>query len=1045
MKNLTPHYQNSTKTVQLLNPNNSLVSVSLPTITSGMVVVIDPHLEDYQTLVAGVHKGAKILVLDPYQDGINQISRYLSECREITSLHIISHGTIGCLALGKTQLNSHNLQQYAPQLNTWKSKSNHPIPILIYGCRVAQGEQGKAFVQQLSQITGSEIAASADLTGNRALGGNWELEFTTGNIEVSLAFEPWLLDTYTGVFATFNVADGDTAGLIAAIQAANDENTNPGVDTIVLATDSSYVINEAFAGNDAIDGDNEGFDYGATGLPFITSEIIIEGNGAIIEGQDDPTNPFRFLTVVGANAPLFAPPFNIFPEAEGNLTLNNVVLAGGFTEQDPNDTIAGVLDDGGAILNVNGVLNVNDSTIESNTAGDDGGAIANFFGAQTTVNNTIISDNEAGVAADADGSSGGGIANLGGIATSELTVTDSEVTDNSVVNDNGEGGGLSNQDNGILTVENSEVVSNEVNGTGEDIFNENDTDDTNILTISDDSNVDVVDNDVVDLTTSVQFVAPTYQVNEADSTPVGAAIEIVREGDTTAAATVDVVLTAGTATAGVDFDATTQTINFAAEQTSVTITIPVIDDDESEATETLTLELTNAGDGLEIGTANQATVDIIDDDNPLPVIEFEQSLITVSEDGGTAQVVLNRSGDLDAEAVVTLGVTGGSATAGTDYQDDFPVQVTFAANETSQTVDVTILDDTQEEATEEITFGLSSDGNVTIGNQNNLTLQIENDDVQISELESLELTADNTFLINGDGTGNLRVTLDAVDAAQVNQILIYRVVDGQTTQQIVETGEVVFSNLDTASFELLSNAGFGSIERILTNFAAGEEVGFALLAGTTKEAILAGETSTDSVILGNLQATENGNGFAISFEDGGDSGSSDDNDIQISFAITEDEPTPGTNLQGEIELIDLRDFAPGEPVAASVNATGDAGLNNQGGLYVVEDQEGTVVDPITNETFLPGDAGYATAALANSVVEFSSTNPDLTSLDGGLIYAPYLIAGGDSQQFYSVFIDANEDGLDHLIGLGNNTFGFEDTLGLGDEDYNDFIFAVNFT
>ena len=55
--------------------------------------------------------------------------------------------------------------------------------ILVYGCDFAGGNAGELAVSTLAQITGADIAASHDITGNEQLGGDWDLETTTGVIE----------------------------------------------------------------------------------------------------------------------------------------------------------------------------------------------------------------------------------------------------------------------------------------------------------------------------------------------------------------------------------------------------------------------------------------------------------------------------------------------------------------------------------------------------------------------------------------------------------------------------------------------------------------------------------------------------------------------------------------------------------------------------------------------------------------------------------------------------------------------------------------------
>lgn len=46
---------------------------------------------------------------------------------------------------------------------------------------------------------------------------------------------------------------------------------------------------------------------------------------------------------------------------------------------------------------------------------------------------------------------------------------------------------------------------------------------------------------------------------------------------------------------------------------------------------------------------------------------------------------------------------------------------------------------------------------------------------------------------------------------------------------------------------------------------------------------------------------------------------------------------------------------------------------------------------------------------------------------------------------YFNHMGANTDGVEHVRLLGNNTFGFEDTTGGGDRDFNDIIVKATFS
>ncbi|AFZ02583.1 DUF4347 domain-containing protein [Calothrix sp. PCC 6303] len=180
---------------------SSSKSTSLRLVNKASIIFIDTKVPDYQNLIANIQADTEVVILDPTKDGIAQITESLLG-KQYDSLHIVSHGSAGSLQLGSNFLNSDNLSQYQNQLQQWKTALTEEADILLYGCDVATEEAGVEFVQQLSQLTGADVAASNDLTGNAALGGDWILEMKTGNIESSLAFSSVSVESYSSVLAT---------------------------------------------------------------------------------------------------------------------------------------------------------------------------------------------------------------------------------------------------------------------------------------------------------------------------------------------------------------------------------------------------------------------------------------------------------------------------------------------------------------------------------------------------------------------------------------------------------------------------------------------------------------------------------------------------------------------------------------------------------------------------------------------------------------------------------------------------------------------------
>jgi hypothetical protein len=78
---------------------------------SGRLVIIDGAVQDRQALIDGILNSSPalspaelptILVLDPSQDGVAQISRILQSRSQLEAIHIFSHGHSGLLQLGTT-------------------------------------------------------------------------------------------------------------------------------------------------------------------------------------------------------------------------------------------------------------------------------------------------------------------------------------------------------------------------------------------------------------------------------------------------------------------------------------------------------------------------------------------------------------------------------------------------------------------------------------------------------------------------------------------------------------------------------------------------------------------------------------------------------------------------------------------------------------------------------------------------------------------------------------------------------------------------------
>jgi large repetitive protein len=200
------------------------------------ILFIDATVENYQSLLIGIEPSTQVFVLDSEEDGIQQITSFLRKHPDCTDVHIISHGSPGCLHLGQTQLSLDTLDHYAWDLKSWFISSSFAPLLLLYGCNVAAGDAGVEFIEKLQQFTGAKIAASTSPVGHASRGGNWQLNHNLGQIQATLPIAPSTLAAYEGVLAAPAITDS-----ITAIRAVDEDQTLSITGISVSDTDTTDI------------------------------------------------------------------------------------------------------------------------------------------------------------------------------------------------------------------------------------------------------------------------------------------------------------------------------------------------------------------------------------------------------------------------------------------------------------------------------------------------------------------------------------------------------------------------------------------------------------------------------------------------------------------------------------------------------------------------------------------------------------------------------------------------------------------------------------
>jgi hypothetical protein len=200
------------------------------------------------------------------------------------------------------------------------------------------------------------------------------------------------------------------------------------------------------------------------------------------------------------------------------------------------------------------------------------------------------------------------------------------------------------------------------------------------------------------------FVTTTLKVNE----DVGmASIEVQRTGGAGGTVSVRCDSTGGTATAGSDYTATMDVLNWGpGDATNKTCTVPIVDDSTPEPDETIDLSLTNATGGT-VGSPSSATITILANDDPGD-LSFSSSTYQVPEGIGIAVIPVRRTGGSSGTVSVRCDTSNGTATAGSDYTATMDV-LTWTDGDTGDKIcTVPILDDAIVEMNETVNLTLTN-------------------------------------------------------------------------------------------------------------------------------------------------------------------------------------------------------------------------------------------------------------------------------------------------------------------------------------------------
>ncbi|MDD3896781.1 MAG: Calx-beta domain-containing protein [Candidatus Peribacteraceae bacterium] len=238
----------------------------------------------------------------------------------------------------------------------------------------------------------------------------------------------------------------------------------------------------------------------------------------------------------------------------------------------------------------------------------------------------------------------------------------------------------------------------------------------------------------------LQFTVESFNVSE--SSPK-ASVSVVRNGGSKGTVRVDYATADGTATAGTDYTAMSDTLTFAEGETSKTISVSLKNDTDSEGSDTFTITLQNPTNGATLGTRKTVTVTILDNDSSGGTASSSQSQASVGaqgaltlgaaayaidENAGELSVTVERTGGTTGQVSVNYATSNNTALAGTNYEATSGT-LTFDAGQTAKTFVVNIVDNTEQKGNKIFNLTLSNPtGGAVLGMTSNAQVSVVDDE-----------------------------------------------------------------------------------------------------------------------------------------------------------------------------------------------------------------------------------------------------------------------------------------------------------------------------
>ena len=302
------------------------------------VVFIDHQLDDLDRMLQELQSNRsdgtsfEFVWLEQNQDGLSQISTYLSQSsQDFDAIHIISHGNAEGFQLGSIWMTGSTVVDRFGELQQWNEGLSQNADLLIYGCYVAATDEGQTWLNALGSQLGVDVAASTNLTGHQSFGGDWILEYATGQIESSLFPHGEANLDWQGTLAF--TTNNDTASTPNNVPITVNVGSNDTGSPTILDISNPSSGSATYSGSNIIYTPTAGY-TGSTSINYLATDGTeglqhywkLDGNGTDAIGSSHGTLTNGPTTTTGRFGSAL-----LFDEVNDHVVVSDIAYASSFT------------------------------------------------------------------------------------------------------------------------------------------------------------------------------------------------------------------------------------------------------------------------------------------------------------------------------------------------------------------------------------------------------------------------------------------------------------------------------------------------------------------------------------------------------------------------------------------------------------------------------------------------------------------------------------------------------------------------------------------